>query len=178
MSEATAQTRLVLSVTGKDRPGLTAALAEAIARAGGNWEEGHLHRLGGLWVGAVLVGIASEKVDELDRAVRALDAGTLQVVANPAQDGAPSRAPALLFELIGQDRPGIIREVSRVLAGLGANIESLSSAEETGAWGGERLFRAEIEAHLPDGISPEDAQAALEDISGEIMVDFAFAGSH
>ncbi|HSM53109.1 MAG TPA: ACT domain-containing protein, partial [Erythrobacter sp.] len=77
---------------------------------------------------------------------------------------------------VGQDRPGIIREVSAILARLGVNIESLSSGEETAAWGGERLFRAELLVTLPEGVAPETVQEALESISGEIMVDFTFGG--
>lgn len=175
MAGGSAIARVVLSVTGSDRPGLTSALADAIVAAGGNWEEGHLSRLGGLYVGSVLVGVAADRLGELADAVRGIDSAGLTVVSTPAGDDAETTGPTMLFELIGQDRPGIVQQVSRVLADLGANIESLSSAEETGAWGGERLFRAEIEATLPDGVSPEQAQAALEDISGEIMVDFAFS---
>ena len=52
-------TRIVLSVMGSDRPGLTSALSEAVLAAGGNWKEGHLSRLGGLYVGSVLVELES-----------------------------------------------------------------------------------------------------------------------
>ena len=48
---------LVLSVVGSDRPGLTKALAAAVLSAGGNWLESHLSRLGGLYVGSVLVDL-------------------------------------------------------------------------------------------------------------------------
>lgn len=168
-------TRIVLSVTGSDRPGLTSALSEAVLAAGGNWKEGHLSRLGGLYVGSVLVELPAANVAALERQVQSIDAAGLSVVINPAGvEPAPPQA-TLLFELIGQDRPGIIRQVTAVLAGLGANIESLSSGEETGAWGGEQLFRAQLRVTLPKGVSPEEVQAALEEISGEIMVDFTFA---
>lgn len=168
-------TRVVLSVTGSDRPGLTSALAEAVLAAGGNWQEGHLSRLGGLYVGSVLVEIAPDRLETLEAGIQAIDAAGLAVAVHAAGDDPAAVQSALLFELVGQDRPGIIREVSSVLAKLGANIESLSSGEERGAWGGERLFRAELQVTLPDAVSPEDAQAALETISSEIMVDFTFA---
>lgn len=167
--------RIVLSVTGSDRPGLTSALSEAVLEAGGNWKEGHLSRLGGLYVGSVLVELPAENVAKLEAQVQAIDAAGLNVVINPAGTAPAGTANTLLFELIGQDRPGIIREVTAILAGLGANIESLSSGEETGAWGGEHLFRAQVQVTLPEGVSPEDAQEALEAISGEIMVDFTFS---
>ena len=167
--------RFVLSVTGSDRPGLTKALAEAIVSVAGNWQEGHLSRLGGLYVGSVLVEVAPEKVDDLKRAIAAIGDEGLEVVVMPAADREDAKPNLLLFELVGQDRPGIIREVTTKLTELGANIEALSSGEEMGAWGGEHLFRAEVRASLPDDVSPEEAQAALEEISSEIMVDFTFA---
>lgn len=168
------QTRIVLSVTGSDRPGLTSELAAAILAAGGNWQEGHFSRLGGLYVGSVLVELDADRVSELEQAVSGIASLGLHVVATPA--GEPATAPGrhFLFELIGNDRPGIIKQVTGKLAELGANIESLSSGEETAAWGGERLFRAQVRAALPEGVSPEQAQEALEEISGEIMVDFSF----
>ena len=166
--------RLVLTVTGSDRPGLTAALSQAILDAGGNWQAGHLSRLGGLYVGSVLVELAPEQVAGLEQAVRAIDAVGLAVTAHPAGDEPESVSAPLVFELIGHDRPGIIREVTTILASLGANIESLTSGEETGPHGGERLFRARVAVVLPEAVSPEQAQEALEAISSEIMVDFSF----
>lgn len=165
--------RYVLTVTGSDRPGLTSELSQAVLAASGNWKEGHLSRLGGLYVGSVLVEVPPEKVATLEDAVQSVDGG-LNVRVAPAGENPQGDGAHLLFELVGQDRPGIIREVTSVLAKLGANIEKLSSGEKTGAWAGEHLFHAEVTATLPSGVSPEDAQAALEDISSEIMVDFSF----
>ncbi|MEP5936965.1 MAG: ACT domain-containing protein [Erythrobacter sp.] len=169
--------RIVLSVTGSDRPGLTSALAEAVAGVGGNWQEGHLSQLGGLYVGSVLVELDADKQTNLEDAVHAIDKQGLAVSIHHAQADIPQQGAPLLFELVGQDRPGIIREVTAILAKLGANIESLSSGEQTGAWAGEHLFHAEVTATLPEGTSPDVAQAALEEISSEIMVDFSFASA-
>ncbi len=165
--------RFVLTVTGSDRPGLTSELSEAVLAANGNWKEGHLSRLGGLYVGSVLVEVEAGQQNNLEQAIAAID-GELDVRLYPAESDSDASGSLLLFELVGQDRPGIIKEVSSVLAGLGANIESLSSGEEMGAWGGEHLFRAEVLAILPEGVTPEQGQTALEEISSEIMVDFSF----
>lgn len=167
--------RVVLSVTGSDRPGLTSALAEAVLAAGGNWQEGHLSRLGGLYVGSVLVELEADQLPTLEAKVRGIDAEGLTVAVHASGDEPQTAGRTLLFELVGQDRPGIIREVSSILARLGVNIESLSSGEERGAWGGERLFRAEVHVTLPDAVTPEAVQSALEAISSEIMVDFTFS---
>ena len=100
---------MVLSVVGSDRPGLTQALAAAVLAAGGNWLESHLSRLGGLYVGSVLVEVATDGADGLRLAVGAVDAHGLEVGIAPAIDGDGGDGEALEFRLVGQDRPGIDR---------------------------------------------------------------------
>lgn len=169
-------TRLILTVSGSDRPGLTRSLADAVLAAGGNWLESHLSRLGGMYVGAVLVEIASDAVAALEAAVRGIDGQGLSVSTVAAGEEPPLDGMRQLgVELVGQDRPGIVREVTRVLANLGVNIEELDTGIENGAWSGERLFRAELRLAIPDAVTVEAVQQALETISGDMMVDFSFA---
>ena len=161
---------LILNVIGSDRPGLTQALASAVQAAGGNWRESHLSRLGGKYVGSVLVEVPAGAEDALRAAVAAIDPDGLAVSLVAAGEAATSGAP-LGLQLVGTDRPGIVREVSAALAALGVNIEELDSDIENSAWSGAPLFRATLGLALPAGVSPADVQAALEGISGEIMVD-------
>ena len=120
---------VILSVIGSDRPGLTQALAGAVLSAGGNWLESHLSRLGGLYVGSVLVALEAAGVEDLRAAVRAVDAQGLQVRIVPAIEGPGAGAvgEALNFSLVGQDRPGIVRQVTAVLSALGVNIETFDT---------------------------------------------------
>ena len=165
-------TRVILIVTGSDRPGLTKALADAVHAAGGNWLESHLSRLGGKYVGSVLVELDAAALPDLEARVRSVDANGLRVSVVPADDEPQPGGDALTVELVGQDRPGIVREVTAVLAALGINIDSLATSTEHGAWSGEPLFRAEARVTLPQGVDQDEVQAALEGISGEVMVDF------
>lgn len=164
--------RAILVVSGSDRPGLTKALAEAVHAAGGNWLESHLSRLGGKYVGSVLVELDAAALPRLEAQVRSVDASGLRVSLVPADDEAPIEGDTLTVELVGQDHPGIVREVTTVLAALGVNIDSLTTSTEHGAWSGEPLFRAEVRVTLPQGVNRDEVQAALEAISGEVMVDF------
>src|ERR1700760_3756180 len=84
---------LILSVNGSDRPGLTQALAGAVLAAGGNWLESHLSRLGGLYVGSVLVELQAGAVERLGAGVSAVDAAGLEVRIAPAIEGARRPAP-------------------------------------------------------------------------------------
>lgn len=167
-------TRIILTVLGSDRPGLTQALAAAVLEAGGNWLESHLSHLGGKFVGSVLADVPQGQLAALEQAVRRVDASGLQVSIVFAGEETPAKGRTLSIELVGQDRPGIVREVTGVLAELGANIEDFSSGTVSEAWSGGLLFKAKAHITLPEGLTAERVQEALEAISGEIMVDFSF----
>lgn len=169
-------TRVILTVVGSDRPGLTQALAGAILAANGNWLEGHLSRLGGKYVGSVLVELPADDLAALRHNAAHVDAAGLKVeivVAGDAEAGDTPPGTPLALSVIGQDRPGIVREVSAVLAGLGVNIEELETEIEDSAWSGSPLFKASAKLLLPPDVDADIVQSALEAISGEIMVDFA-----
>jgi glycine cleavage system regulatory protein len=164
---------VILSVSGSDRPGLTEALANAVLASGGNWLDSHLSRLGGLYVGSVLVGLEPDRFDDLRAAVRAVDAHGLdvRVVRAVAEGGAGPTGEALQLSLVGQDRPGIVRQVTGVLSGLEVNIEAFDTRISAEPHSGAPLFHMDARLRLPQGLSVDSVQAALEAISAEIMVD-------
>ena len=162
---------MVLSVVGSDRPGLTQALAAAVLSAGGNWLEGHLSRLGGLYVGSVLIELEADAVVGLRAAVDAVDAHGLEVRIAPAIDADDAGGEAFEFSLVGQDQPGIVNQVTTVLSGLGANIETFRSWIDAEPHSGAALFHIEARLRLATEGAASRIQTALEDISAEIMVD-------
>lgn len=166
---------VILNVVGSDRPGLTEALADAVLSAGGNWLESHLSRLGGLYVGSVLVELAPDGVERLRAAVRAVDAKGLDVRIAPAIDEAGSGGEALHFSLVGQDRPGIVRQVTAVLSGIDVNIETFDTRISAEPHSGATLFHMEASLRLPVGLAAAAVQAALENISAEIMIDISLS---
>lgn len=162
---------LILSVIGSDRPGLTQALAGAVLAAGGNWLESHLSQLGGLYVGSVLVELEAGGVEALRAAVREVDAQGLEVRIAPAVEGPGAAGEVVQFSLVGQDRPGIVHQVTALLTRLEANIEAFETRISVEPHSGAPLFHMEARLRLPPALKAEAVQAALEDISAEIMVD-------
>ena len=172
---------VVLSVVGSDRPGLTKALAAAVLSAGGNWLESHLSQLGGLYVGSVLVELAADaNLETLRAAVGAVDAHGLEVRIAPAD---PVAAPAggagetLHFTVVGQDRPGIVSQVTAALSALSANIETFRTWIDAEPHSGVPLFHIDARLRLPPGLKADRVQSALEEISAEIMVDIALTAA-
>ena len=156
---------------GDDRPGLTQSLADAIVAADGNWLESHFATLGGKYVGSVLVELPQDRISELEEAAGRMDASGFRVSVLPAAAAQMPSGQPLGFELVGKDRPGIVREVSTALAALGVSIDDLETGTEEGAMFGGTLFRAKARVLVPQRTSLEDVRNALESISGEIMVD-------
>lgn len=170
-------TSVILSVVGSDRPGLTDALARAVLAAGGNWLESHLSQLGGLYVGSVHVALTSDDVETLREAVRAVDAQGLEVRIAPAADAGPVTGELLNLDLVGQDRPGIVRQVTAVLSELAVNIETFDTRIAAEPHSGGALFHMDARLRLPPGVSAAEVQSALEDISAEVMVDISLSAA-
>ncbi len=172
-------TTLVITVVGDDRAGLVSAVADIVDTHGGNWENSELAELAGAFAGIVQVSVPTARADGLRDALQSL-AGTLTVTvhAGPGDRTAASPAPArsVTFDVVGNDRPGIVREVSAALTARGASIERLSTQTTDAAMSGGRLFAAAITATLAEGSSVDDLVADVERLAGEIQVDVTVAG--
>ena len=164
---------LVLTVIGDDRAGLVDALADPIARHEGNWDRSHMARLAGKFAGIVVVSVPDERTDELTAELDALTAqGLLDVtVAIASNDGPVDTDGVLQLHLIGQDRPGIIREVASALARRNVSIEELETSASSAPMSGELLFEATATLRVPADNDPSDLRTVLEAIANELMVD-------
>jgi glycine cleavage system regulatory protein len=166
----------VLTVIGADRTGLVEALAREIAAVGGNWEESRLVRLAGQFAGVLLVTIDTARTDELVNGVRKLGATGLQVSVHPTKSAAPpAESVRFRLDVTANDRPGIIRDVSQVLAERGLNVEELESEVASAPMSGDRMFAARLVVRAASRAQLDDVRKGLESLGGELMVDVADA---
>jgi glycine cleavage system regulatory protein len=169
----TAMASLIVTVVGPDRPGLVRALAEAVDAAGGSWQESRMARLAGQFAGIVLV----EAPESLTEDLRALERQGLKIVVQTGSPGAPAPAPSqLALEVVGNDRPGIVRDISRVLAGCGVNIEELTTDVTSGSFSGGTLFKVTALLRAPNDGAVDLVKTGLEALGNELMVDIQAAG--
>lgn len=163
---------LILTVIGPDRPGLVRALSAAVAEQGGSWLESRMARLAGQFAGIVLVETPGGLTNALAEALRSLEREGLQIVVRPSQAPlAQTGGQRLRLEVVGNDRPGIVRDVTRVVAACGLNIEELTTDVQPGAISGGNLFRATALLRAPAPEAMEAARAGLEELGNELMVD-------
>lgn len=164
---------LVLTVIGTDRPGLVELVSRIIADHGGNWLESRMSRLGGEFAGIIRVEAPVEAEPGLSRDLAALAREGLTVVCRTGGTDPVAVRRFAALDLVGHDRPGIVRDISQALAGAGANVEELTTTCESAPMSGEPLFKASIKISLPEGTEIAVIRAALEEIAANLLVDIS-----
>jgi glycine cleavage system regulatory protein len=164
-------TSLVLTVIADDKPGIVEKLADLVLATGANWEESRMARLAGKFAGLLRVSVDADAADALAARLTALQSDGLTIVVERPVHTGTTVFRALQLELVGNDRPGIIRDISRVLAQQGVNIDELETGLESAPMSGEPLFRAHAHLRVPTTVSLDALRHQLESLAGELMVD-------
>lgn len=177
MSIAMPNTSLVLTILGADRPGLVESIARIVAEHGGNWLESRMAHLAGQFAGILRVEVDAAQAESLTQSLAGLAQAGLETVVHPdpAAVAIPSNRPLVKLDLLGQDRPGIVRQISGVLAALGVNVEELNTECRAAAETGQPLFHATADLRLPPDVKEEDLRIALESVAADLMVDVTLA---
>jgi glycine cleavage system regulatory protein len=168
------QSQLVLTVIGKDRPGLVEALAATVADHGGNWLESRMCHLGGEFAGLLRVEVPAADAEALSAALAKLETKGLQVVVRPDREAAQPATASATIEIIGQDRPGIVKQISKALASHQVNVEELHTERSSAPMSGEMLFQARLEVLVLAGGDMAALRQSLERIAADLMVEINF----
>ncbi|HVU51911.1 MAG TPA: ACT domain-containing protein [Polyangia bacterium] len=165
-------TDLVLTLIGPDRPGLVQAVAGIVAEHGGNWLESRMTHLAGKFAGILRAELPPDRAPAALAALAALEGRGLKIVAETvarAEREPPSRTMDL--DLLGLDRPGIVREIAQLLAESGVNVEELTTDRTSAPMSGEILFEARAHVHVPAATDVAQLRAALERVATDLMVE-------
>ncbi|HEX2658763.1 MAG TPA: ACT domain-containing protein [Polyangia bacterium] len=168
-------TDLVLTLIAPDRPGLVEAVAQAVADHGGNWLESRMIHLAGQFSGILRVEVPPDRAGALSKALEALASRGLRVIAAAAarepEAAAASVARVMNLDLVGLDRPGLVREISQLLAQHGVNVEELTTDRTSAPMSGETLFRAEARVKVPADVDPTRLRQRLERLATDLTIE-------
>ncbi len=160
----------ILTVMANDRPGIAERLAREIEAHNGNWLESRMATMAGKFAGIVRIDVPANQADAAQKALQRLRDEGLSVHIEHG-DSSTATFQEHRIEVVGNDRPGIVREVTKALASLGVNVIDLQTEIEAASMSGGSLFRANIEFALDDTQSMEAVITALENLSPDLMVD-------
>src|SRR4029079_18093094 len=90
-----------------------------------------------------------------------------------AEEAVPAAAGGRMAELtlVGQDRPGIVRQISQAFARGGVNVEDLETEITSAPMSGETLFQARAKVSIPAACETQALRNELEKIAADLMVD-------
>jgi methionyl-tRNA formyltransferase len=165
---------LIVSIVGADRHGIVSLLADRAQRFGANWAASRMTRLASEFAGTVHFEVPRENVDALEASLRQLESSGLQVVI-ARSDGAtvPASLRSVELELVGDDRVGIVSNLTKILAERNISIESIHTEIVRNGISGKQIFR--IGAHLlvPAALSIDALRVELGTLAHQLMVDIA-----
>jgi glycine cleavage system regulatory protein len=166
---------LVITIIGDDKPGLVEVLSETIARHSGNWLESNMSHLAGKFAGILRVRVEDAEADGLIHDLDNLSSVLRLVVERVSADEAAPRQRTLSLSLVGNDRPGIIKEISRALASEHVNMEELATQCTSAPMSGEPLFNAQAVLKVPESLDLNDLQEKLERLADDLIVEITLA---
>lgn len=164
-----------LTAVGSDRPGIVAAVAEALFKLGCNVEDSQMSILRGHFAMMLIVaapeGVGERELEaELEPVRGRLELEAL-VVRKVLDLHSEAAAPSHILTVYGADHPGIVALVSSTLAERSVNITDLNTrlVGEPDA----PLYAMLMEIALPPELPVEQLEAALEEVGEKAQVELS-----
>ncbi|MBW3668423.1 MAG: ACT domain-containing protein [Actinobacteria bacterium] len=164
-----------VSAVGADRPGIVAAVTGVLVDTGCNIEDSSMSILRGHFAMMLVVaGPADLDADRLEQALAGPAADFDLVLAVRAIDDDVPTSPEgdeWTVSVYGADRPGIVHEVTRLLAETGVNITDLTTRVIGDV--DRPVYAMLIDATLPDGLDAASVNDRLNELGRELGVECA-----
>lgn len=170
---------IVLTATGRDRPGVVERMAEQIVAAHGNVESSRMARLGGEFAMVMLISIDRSSLDALETGVHDLreEGFDIRLRTTAASDARSDATSACGVTVTGADHQGIIHQIARHLAERQINIETMDTNVYQAPMSGVPLFAMSAVVHLPQGVSPDALAKAMAAFGHELGVEIHVSSS-
>jgi len=170
---------LILTVIGPDRPGLVQALSDTIKRHDANWLESEMAQLVGQFAGIVHVQAPEAAADALTTDLVNLQNKGLAVNVTPAAAASDTLIPGAdasrvyRLELLGLDRPGIVRDLASALAARSINVAQLKTHTQSAPMSGELMFKATAQLTAPADAAEDELHDALDRLAADLDLDLS-----
>lgn len=168
-------TSIVLTVIAEDQPGIIQAVSTALTNHGGNWTQSSMSSLAGQFAGILLVSVPEENTDACLAELRELESKGLRIIANVSGETREAGTTATYdLDLVGNDRPGIVHDITTLLAKYKVSVHDLETRVESASMGGGELFKATAKLVVPENVEIDQLETELEDLANDLMVKIHF----
>jgi glycine cleavage system regulatory protein len=166
---------IVLTIIADDQPGVIQAVSRTLHNHGGSWNQSSMSSLAGQFAGILLASVPRENSEACQKELHGLESEGLRIIAHIAGEETETESSHdYLLELVGNDRPGIVHDLTTLLSDHNVNVLSLETVTEGASMGGGELFRASIELAIPASVDIDVLQDDIEEMANDLMVDISF----
>ncbi len=162
--------QLVLTILGEDKPGLVEQISSTVSTHQGSWLASNLSHLCGLFAGLVQIEVSEDKLQNLRDALLSLPDLDIQIRDRHEHEH-HDNTEKLNLVITGNDRVGIVQELSEIIRHKGANIVHFTSQQQSAPNWGVPLFNAVANIELPVGMDSDEVVDALESFANDLTVD-------
>ena len=165
-------TSIVLTILAEDHPGILQTVSQVLHKHGGSWTQSSMSSLAGQFAGILLASVPTANSVACREELLGLESRGLHIVAHicgQAAEAVPTRE--CILDLVGNDRPGIVHDITTVLARHNVNVRELETVVESASMAGGELFRARAELLVPASTDIVALEGELENLANDLMVD-------
>ena len=166
--------KVFISVSGRDRPGILAALSHALLNNGCNIENISQTILQSVF-GALLLVSVPENLDEdsltnkLQDALAEMDLDIFVKSYDSAAVTGPQPGHSFVITTVGPDRPGLVEAITSVLARYEINVTNLKALFKGGKVPLNNVMIFEVD--IPDSANLPEIRRELKQAAGELDLD-------
>ena len=160
---------IIFTLVGQDKPGLISDLAKTVYAMGGNWLGSNFSHMAGHFAGFVEIDLPQDKHQILIE--KFLQHPDLKIHLLPGITEQPVEQQRVQIDITGNDKSGIVQEITQVLSQFNLNIIKFDSCLESAPnWGGA-LFKAKATITVAADFEVETLRESLENVANDLMVD-------
>ena len=168
-------TSIVLTVIADDQPGIIETVSNVLNEHDGNWTQSSMSSLAGQFAGILLASVPGDNTNACLAELKALEAEGLRIIVRTSSDETlAENMEEYSLELVGNDHPGIVHDITRVLASHKVSVINLETSVEAASMGGGELFKARAQLLVPESSDILALEGELEDIANDLMVNIRF----
>ncbi len=168
----------LLTASGKDRPGVVSAVTQILFEDGCNIEESRMTRLGSEFAMLALLatpkGLAQKSLEASLKRLRSRLGIAAELKPLTPAEAALARPKGARYHVMvrGKDRPGIVYQLSTLLASMGVNIADAAAKLDLAPAGGPAVVNVFLDVELPRKLSAQELKTKLDDYGQTIGLSF------
>lgn len=165
-------TSIVLTILAEDHPGIIKTVSRVLHRHGGSWTQSSMSSLAGQFAGILLASVPTVNSVACREELLGLESQGLHIIAHiGGQAAGVEQTRECVLDLVGNDRQGIVHDITTVLANHNVNVRELETLVEPASMAGGELFRARAELLVPVSTDIDLLESELENLANDLMVD-------